>query len=48
MNTSLIVPMLLIGAVGCLLAARMPASGKAALGLGLLPLLGIGLALAFC
>jgi hypothetical protein len=42
------VTLMLAGALGGLLSARMPASGKAAIGLGMLPLLGAWLAFEFC
>jgi hypothetical protein len=42
------VMLLLAGAVGGFFTSRIPASGKAALGLGLLPLLGAWLATEFC
>lgn len=38
----------LLGVAGGCLAWRFPASGKAALALGLVPAAGVGLALAFC
>lgn len=50
MDSQFILPvvLLLVGTVGSIPAGRMPASGKAAVGLGLLPLLGAWLASEFC
>ena len=42
------VPLMLAGAIVGLLFDRMPASGKAAVGLSMLPLLGVWLASEFC
>jgi hypothetical protein len=43
-----IVAMMLVGTLGGQFSARMLASGKAAIGLGVFPLLGIWLTSTFC
>ena len=48
MRLILVMPMMLAGAMGGLLSGRLPASGKAAIALTLIPLLGAWLTTKFC
>ena len=48
MRLILVVPMILAGALGGLFSVRLPASGKAAVALGMMPLLGAWLTTEFC